>query len=66
MDIYIVRDRIKAIQRCIGDSEGAHAMEGALYLHLLKAIADGTCIDPVACAAEALKTQDLGFSRWHA
>lgn len=49
-----------------GDPESSHENEDHLYLQVLKAIAHGTCEDPKACAAEAIKTKSIKFDRWYA
>jgi hypothetical protein len=46
------------------DPEGLHSCEDDLYRAVLTAIAMGTCDDPKACAAAALKTQNADFPRW--
>lgn len=48
----------------LGDPEMAHSNEDELYRMVLRAIADGTCEDPRALAAEVLKAKDLDFPRW--
>lgn len=52
---------IKAISH---DDEAAHGMEDALHQRVLRAIAREKCVDPVACAREALKTDKIKFERW--
>lgn len=47
------------------DDEGAHCTEDAIRHDVLAAIAGGAP-DAPALAAEALKTDDLEFSRWYA
>lgn len=64
MTISVVRERLKRISDCAGDDEIAHGEEDQLYADLLQAIADGSCDDPQACAAEALKTKNMEFVRW--
>ena len=59
-----VRDAVALIKKCTHDNEAAHAQEDDLYLRLLRAIADGSCSDPAACAREAIKTQEADFQRW--
>jgi hypothetical protein len=60
----IVRERVEAIREAAEDDEFAHGLEDSLYEDILRAIADGRCLDPVACATEALKTRDINFARW--
>ncbi len=46
------------------DDERAHCLEDDLYYRLLASIADGTCDDPAACAAEAITSKSIMFARW--
>lgn len=46
------------------DDEVAHAAEDALHRATLRAIAEGRCEEPKACAAEALRSLALDFERW--
>lgn len=46
------------------DYEQLHEAEDALWGTVLKAIASGSCEDPIACAFEALKTEDIKFGRY--
>jgi len=46
------------------DGEG-HKAEDELHRTVLRAIADGHCDDPAACAAAALQTLELGHPRWY-
>lgn len=48
-----------------GDEEG-HKLEDALHREVLQAIALNKCADPAMCAAVALRTDALNFSRWYA
>jgi hypothetical protein len=43
---------------------GPHAMEDTLYRDVLRAIAEGRCDEPAACALEALRADGLDFPRW--
>jgi hypothetical protein len=61
-----VRAVIEHIRQISGDSERAHIMEDKLHQAVLRAIADGTCENPVGCAQDALVTQKIEFERWHA
>lgn len=45
------------------DYEAAHADEDRLWRDVLRAIAEGWCEDPAACARAALESQDLEFKR---
>ena len=49
-----------------GDNEAAHAIEDGLHQSVLRAIAEGRCADPAACAAAALETRRIEFARWYA
>lgn len=64
MTVRRVRTIVKWIDAHKSDDEMAHVAEDNLYSKVLKAIAAGKCEDPVACAAECLKTQKLDFARW--
>lgn len=46
------------------DDPAAHIAEDDLYRNLIQSIADGRCDSPRECAAEALKTAGIKFSRW--
>lgn len=62
-----VDDVLKAvadIDAARGDDEAAHSMEDDLHQRVLSAIAKGRCADPQACAAAALKTNEISFARW--
>lgn len=59
-----VRARVQQIADLAGDFERAHSEEDKLRREVLHAIAHGLCEDPVACAAEALQTEDLDFARY--
>jgi hypothetical protein len=64
MNIEDVELRVENIRERAGDDEVAHGMEDDLHQDVLRAIAAGTCSDPVGCAASALKTCDIDFARW--
>lgn len=66
MTLNDVKTRLFKINETRGDNEVAHTMEDELHQDVLRAIADGTCDDPKACAAEALKSIDIDFARWYA
>jgi hypothetical protein len=66
MTLEDVKKAVEKIKEKRRDDEAAHSLEDELYLDLLQSIADGNCDDPQACAAEAIKTQDLNFARWTA
>jgi len=63
MTIDEVRAAVAAIERSSDDDESAHVMEDKLYRRILTAIMDGADNAP-ALAREALRTQDIHFSRW--
>lgn len=66
MNVEDIKKTLAEIKRVSGDPEYAHGLEDELHVAVLTAIANGTCDDPVACAAEALKTEDIDFVRWYA
>jgi len=59
-----VKERVAKIVQIRSDDEAAHSEEDLLHFEVLQAIADGNCEDPAACAREALKTEEIEFSRW--
>lgn len=61
-----VRARVLAIVAARKDNATAHSLEDSLYFDILRDIALGVCVDPRACAAEALATKDVDFARWTA
>ena len=66
MTIAEIRERVAQIAALKEDDESAHAAEDKLHTDVLRAIAEERCLQPAACAAEALKTADIAFGRWHA
>jgi hypothetical protein len=56
--------RVEEIRRLANDDEAAHSAEDRLYVDVMQSIADGSCEDPSACAAAALKTLEIDFERW--
>lgn len=65
MTLDDVRRRVAALERWHDDDEAAHNDEDNLHQgDVLAAIAAGTCADPAACAAEALRTLKIDFARW--
>jgi len=46
------------------DHEAAHSRQDDLMQEVLQSIADGTCKDPAACAAQALVVTKICFPRW--
>jgi hypothetical protein len=63
MNIDEVRRRVAEIEAERANDEMAHCKEDELHQDVLRAIADGTCDDPVACAAAALETEKIEFAR---
>jgi hypothetical protein len=59
-----VTDEVERIREIADDDEVAHNKEDALHQKVLKAIAAAECADPAACAAAALRTLEIEFSRW--
>lgn len=59
----IIREAVARISAERHDDERAHGHEDALYLAVLTAIAQGAP-NPQALAAEAIRTQEIDFSRW--
>ena len=49
-----------------GDDEQAHVEEDRLWKDVLEAIANDTADYPSMCAAIAVGTLDISFSRWFA
>ena len=66
LTLDIVLGEVQQIRERSGDDEVAHRREDWLHQEVLKAIADGKCADPAACAAAALTTLDIDFERWYA
>ena len=66
MNIKDVAARVAEIQRNMDDDEHSHMLEDNLYTDLLQSIRDGSCRNPKKCAAIALMTEHIMFSRWYA
>ncbi len=64
MTVDEVKKRVAYIEACKRDNEAAHSAEDEIHQDVLRAIAEGRCADPAACAAEALKSLDISFARW--
>jgi hypothetical protein len=58
--------KVEVIRGLAGDAESAHAEEDSLHMHVLAAIADGSCVEPELCAKAALSTMLIDFPRWYA
>lgn len=56
---------LAALRKVMHDPEDAHQREDALYIQVLREIANGNP-DAQALAAEALKAVDFDFERWYA
>jgi len=68
MHVSDVRDRLARIEHESGDPESAHGAQDDLFREVLAAIASGD-IDLPTCRAianEALKVDEIKFSRWYA
>lgn len=55
-----VKEWVEDIRRASSDDEVAHSKEDSLHVEILKHHAEQGC----PLAAEALKAQDIDFSRW--
>lgn len=66
MNLKYIRQRVRDIKEMAADNEIAHGAEDTLHQDVLRAIADGKCENPRACAKAALGTLKLDFSRWYA
>lgn len=64
MDADMVRARVEEIREVAWDDEMAHEREDALRSEVLRAIADGSCVNPQECAQIALTTSEIEFKRW--
>lgn len=64
MDVDEVTRRIQAIREKAGDYEAQHALQDALYVDVLYAIAYGTCENAPTVAAVALTVEEMDFPRW--
>lgn len=65
MKVETVTARLKEIQEVADDCEVAHMEQDKLYLDVLRAIANGA-ENAAELAAEAVKVDDMHFSRWFA
>lgn len=66
LTVAMVAGRVGNIYAERLDNEAAHSAEDKLHQDVLKAIANGECEDPAACAQQALMTQGIDFERWYA
>lgn len=67
MTVAEVTKRLVAIRNAKDDPEHAHAMEDVLWHDVLRAIADGDCVDdPKDIAGTALWSIDIEFHRRYA
>lgn len=62
LDVSQGLDAIRA-EAEYGDDDRAHTLEDALYVDVLRAIADGAG-DAKQLAKDALKARDIAFNRW--
>lgn len=60
-----VRAAVEEIRRKAWDNEQAHALGDRLWKKVLEVIRDGA-VNGQELAAEALKTEEISFSRWRA
>jgi hypothetical protein len=60
-----VRERVAAIRNRAHDPEGAHADEDNLWMDVLTAISGGAD-NPADLAREAVKSNEIDFTRWYA
>ena len=65
MNVKDVQEWVDRIRASSGDDESAHGMEDALWLYVLRAIADGAD-SPRDLARVAASTSEIEFSRWRA
>jgi hypothetical protein len=63
MSIDDIKQKVQTIRGHAEDPGKAHSLEDCLHLEVLMAIAAG-CDNAAELAAEALKTDDIEFSRW--
>ena len=64
MTVEEIEAQVERIRLMASDDEAAHRAEDHLHVAVLKAISEGACAGPAACAASALKTRRIEFSRW--
>jgi hypothetical protein len=62
MTLDEIRTRVSQLSSF--DSEVAHSSEDALYVDVLKALADGSLESPQEAARICLQSQELPFDRW--
>lgn len=60
-----IKERLEEIRSLAYDDETAHSRQDSLYLDVLTAIASGAK-NARQLAAEAIKADDIEFSRWYA
>jgi hypothetical protein len=61
-----VKRQLDKIRAKATDDEVAHSLEDDLHMAVLRAIGNGSCVDPKTCAALAYESKDIKFSRWYA
>lgn len=68
MTLDEVKQRVKEVADCYNEdcaSEDAHRARDLLYIDVLRHVADGHDGSVCAFAAEALRAEDVPFSRWY-
>lgn len=64
MKLEKITKKVQEVRDLAGtDFEAAHGREIDLHKDVLRAIANGKCEDPAACAKEALRTTRIKFKR---
>jgi hypothetical protein len=63
MTVEIVQAELERIRSY--DVVQAHRCEDELHKAVLRAIAAGTCVNPPACAAAAIKSEEIYFTRFY-
>lgn len=65
MKLEDIKKAVKEIEEIKEDDEAAHMEQDDLYRSIIKAIAEGKTVTP-EMAQEALKVEEIDFSRWYA
>jgi len=60
----VILDALLYLESISYDDERAHSYEDSLHCAVLEAIAQGRCENPEDCAAKALQSSSIDFSRW--
>lgn len=61
-----VKVRVEHIVDLSKDYESAHGAEDTLFFDLLRAIADGSCVNPQKCCKFAIQSRQITFKRVYA